>query len=153
MTFTEIGALVGFITGVFTVVDRFLVGRPTTMIQKAGVHQRDLYCANTSKQDIIITRIRTSSKYIVVSPHDVAEAGVKTPFTTIVPAGARVDFPIVVDFALVAKEATKFMPFVVMVSWRKTRSMWLPQVPALIFSSIRALRRLNNAKSVRVPED
>jgi hypothetical protein len=91
MTFIEIGALVGFITGVFTVIDRFLVGRPTTMIQKAGVYQRDLHCANTSKQDIVITRIRTSSKYVIVSSHDdyrsMAEAIVKMPFTMIVPAG------------------------------------------------------------------
>jgi hypothetical protein len=153
MTFTEFGALIGFFTGVFTLVDRLLMGRPTTMVRR-NVGRRELQCVNASKLDIIITHIRTSSKYVLVARgEDVASVGdafVRNPFTMIIPAGEQANLPIMVtDGALVEKDATNFEPFVIVVSWRKTRSMWLPQVPAFIFSSIRALRRLDAAKSAK----
>jgi hypothetical protein len=154
MTLTEFGALIGFLTGVFTLVDRLLVGRPMTMIRRNHLAGRDLECINTSKQDIIITHICTSSRYVLVARGDdvasVGDARVRRPFTIILPAGEQAKLPIMVtDGALVEKDATNFEPFVIVVSWRKTRSMWLPQVPAFIFSSIRALRRIDAAKSAR----
>jgi hypothetical protein len=154
MTLTEFGALIGFFTGVFTLVDRLLMGRPTTMVRRNVLGRRELQCVNASKQDIIITHIRTSSKYVLVARGDdeasVGDALVRNPFTMIIPAGEEAKLPIMVrDGALVEKDATHFEPFVIVVSWRKTRSMWLPQVPAFIFSSIRALRRLDAAKSAR----
>ena len=64
MTLTEIGALVGFITGVFTVWDRFAVGRPMILIEKTNYKMRDLKCVNLSKEDVILTRIRVLSQLI-----------------------------------------------------------------------------------------
>jgi hypothetical protein len=60
MTFTEIGALIGAITGAFTALDRFASGRPFASL-KRGEHTqtRDLSCFNSSKQDLLITNIRT----------------------------------------------------------------------------------------------
>jgi hypothetical protein len=150
-------SMVGLATGIFTVVDRFLSGRPITMIRRTGWNTRDLQCANTSKQDIIITHIRTSSRYIVVASGEdhrsIGKAIVKSPFSMIIPTGAQADFPIMVtNGALLEKDAVKINPFIVMVCWRKTRSMWLPQVPTFTFLSVRALRRLDAAKSVRAPD-
>jgi hypothetical protein len=122
------------------------------MVRRTEGGKCELQC--TSKQDIMIRRIRTSSKYVVVAPgddpHSIAGAVIKDPFTMIIPAEAQANLPIVVtDGTLIEKDASTVVPFVIAVSWRKTRSMWFPQVPALIFSSIRALRRLEGAKNAR----
>ena len=50
MTLTEIGALVGFITEVFTVWDRFAVGLPMILIEKTNYKMRDLKCVNCRKR-------------------------------------------------------------------------------------------------------
>jgi hypothetical protein len=36
MTFTEIGAAVGFLTGVYTLFDRFMKGRPIAYLVASG---------------------------------------------------------------------------------------------------------------------
>jgi hypothetical protein len=158
MTFTEIGATVGFISGVFTVWDRFAVGRPLILIEKTSYKMRDLTVTNFAKEDIIITSIRVLSKHVCVSagqsPGQMAEALVKMPFRgAIIPAGGgRAELPIVVtDGKLLDDDAREFAPFVLIVSWRKTRSMWLPQPPKFLFYSVRSLRRLNQAKTAQRP--
>jgi hypothetical protein len=156
MTLTEIGALVGFITGVFTVWDRFAVGRPMILIEKTNYKMRDLKCVNLSKEDVILTRIRVLSKHVLVSagesPQQMAEGLLRTPFMTIIPAGGQATFPIVVkDGALMDDDCRDVVPFIIVVSWRKTRAMWLPQPPKFLFSSVRALRRLNRAKTGQRP--
>lgn len=156
--YTEIGAIVGFITGVFTVIDRFLVGRPLTTIQKTDYKMRDLKCMNSSKEDIMLTRIRVLSKHVRVaagdSPGTMAMALLKMPVRgVIVPAGGgQAQFPIVVvDGALMDDDARDVAPFAIIVSWRKTSAMWLPQPPNVVFSSVRSLRRLNQAKTGQRP--
>ena len=68
-------------TGVFTVWDRFAVGRPLILIEKTDYKMRDLTVTNFAKEDIIITGIRVLSKHVRVSagqsPGQMAEALVK----------------------------------------------------------------------------
>ena len=41
-------------------------------------------------------------------------------------------------------ESNVVAPFVVIVVWRKTQSVWLPQVPAVMFTSAKTIRKLNS---------
>src|SRR5262245_41404582 len=60
MTFTEIGALIGALTGAFTVLDRFASGRPFVWLKRGDYpQQRVLSCFSSSKHDLLITNIRT----------------------------------------------------------------------------------------------
>jgi hypothetical protein len=73
-------------------------------------------------------------------------AAVGQRFVAVVPPETAASFPIVV------RERTLFdsvprAPFIIVVRWRKTRSIWLPQLPAVIFSSARALRILKSSNS------
>ena len=58
MNFTEIGAVVGFLTGTFVLYDRIISGRPLASIGKRSHDRRDLQLVNTSKSDIFIKRIK-----------------------------------------------------------------------------------------------
>jgi hypothetical protein len=154
MTFTEIGALIGAMTGAFTVFDRFALGRPLVTL-KRGQHTqtRHLSCVNSSKQDLLITEIRTwpASRGVRVSYSDSLEA-IHDAITAenppiLLAAGETRDLPLFLsDGAMLDRDRTDFAPFVTVMSWRKTRSTWLPQFPVIVFSSARALRRLDAAK-------
>ena len=154
MTFTEIGALIGAITGAFTALDRFAFGRPLVSL-KRGEHTqtRHLSCFNSSKQDLLITEIRTwpARRGVRVSYGDSLEA-VYDAITTqnpaiLLKADETRDLPLFLsDGALLDRDSAYFAPFVVIMSWRKTRSVWLPQFPVIVFSSALALRRLDAAK-------
>jgi len=60
---------------------------------------------------------------------------------------------VVKDGALMDDDCRDVVPFIIVVSWRKTRAMWLPQPPKCLFSSVRALRRLNRAKTGQRPPE
>jgi hypothetical protein len=154
MTFTEIGALIGAITGAFTALDRFASGRPFVSL-KRGEHTqtRDLSCFNSSKQDLLITEIRTwpASRGVRIAYGDSEEAiydaiTAQNPAILLTPGETR-DLPLFLsDGKLVDRDSTELAPFVIVIGWRKTRSVWLPQFPVIVFSSARALRRLDAAK-------
>jgi hypothetical protein len=150
MTLTEIGSWVGLATGIFTVIDRFFIGRLTASIGKAGFDRRDLECFNTSRNDVIITRVRTSTRRILIAPdhsvRGIIEGAAQVRFTKILKKDQQVDFPIIARDGVLEKDSKVVLPFVIIISWRKTRSMWLPQFPVFIFSSAKALRRLDQAK-------
>ncbi len=56
-------------------------------------------------------------------------------------------FPVTVGRAkLLDPDNNAWAPFVIVVSWRKTQSVWLPQFPRFIFSSARTLRLLSKTK-------
>ncbi len=151
MTFTEIGALIGAITGAFTVVDRFLLGRLSVSIQRGDYQLRDLCCTNTSKQDLLITKIWMRPKWLGVaydhSLHAIYDMVQEQHIPVLVKAGETRLLPLIVRKGeLLDKACTDLAPFMIVISWRKTRSAWLPQLPAVIFSSAKALRRLTAAK-------
>jgi hypothetical protein len=70
----------------------------------------------------------------------------------LVGAGGQASFPLfVTDGALLDKDIKDLAPFLVVASWRKTRAMWLPQLPKFLFSSVRSLRRLHEANKGQSP--
>lgn len=40
----------------------------------------------------------------------------------------------------------RLAPFAIWLSWRRAQSAWMPQIPKLVFSSAKTLRRLNEIK-------
>jgi hypothetical protein len=47
---------------------------------------------------------------------------------------------------LINPDSTSIALFAIWVSWRRARSMWLPQIPVIYFFSARSLRRLSKVK-------
>jgi hypothetical protein len=150
MTFTEIGALIGTITGMFTVLDHFAFGRPVTSIRKSEKHGRDLCCINVSKYDLLITKIWARPRWVSVtygtSLDAHIDAAMEEQFPISMAAGEERRLPLLIRRGELLEERTDLAPFIIIVSWRKTRSVWLPQFPVCIFSSARALRQLRAAK-------
>lgn len=151
MTLTEIGALIGAVTGAFTVLDRFVLGRLYVSIRRNDNRLRDLVCINTSKHDMLITNVWARPNWVGVasgtSMEAIYEMLINEGNPILLLAGETRELPITIRKGeLLDKDCTELRPFVIVVSWRKTRSVWLPQIPIVIFSSAKALRRLGAAK-------
>jgi hypothetical protein len=148
MTFTEIGAVIGTLAGAFVLFDRMVFGRPLVSLGRSGrAGFRDLNITNTSKVDVIIKRIRVTPKRVCVLPDDSTDGAAHSyaPFSALIEPGGKVAFPVVADGRLLENGAPH-APFFFVISWRKTTSMWLPQAPALVFSSAWALRAIDRAR-------
>jgi hypothetical protein len=146
----QIGSLTGLATFCFTIWDRLLSGRPLVSIILSGRH-RELSFRNLSRHDVIITRIKCFPSFVAVasddSIHGIATATVGIGFAAILKSEKTRTFPLIFKKGdLVESEATVTAPFMIVVSWRRTKSTWLPQLPAIIFSSARAMRLMENAK-------
>ena len=145
MNWTEIGALIGALAGLFTVLDRLAFGRPLCSISTTRPFSIDLECHNPSRYHILITGTWTWPHVVAVAREEsvrgMLAAVVGQRFFEVIPPGATASFPIVVRDSTML-EGAKRRPFVVVVSWRKTRSVWLPQIPGIIFSSAKVLRML-----------
>jgi hypothetical protein len=153
MTFTEIGAFVGFLTGLFVLFDRLLSGRPqVSLVKSADVSHRarDLECLNSSKQPILVTRVRCTTRLVRIwrdqTDRARTEAVMGEPFSVFLGSGQSAAFPIVVSDGTLLDEGAARVPFLIIVSWRKTSSMWLPQFPVVRLSSVHALRKIDNAR-------
>jgi hypothetical protein len=144
MSWTEIGASIGAFAGLFTVLDR-LFGRPLCSITTIRPFSIDMECHNPSRYHIFITGIWTWPPVVAVAREEsvrgMVAAVVGQRFFEVIPPGATTTFPIVVRDSTML-EGAKRRPFVIVVSWRKTRSAWLPQIPGIIFSSAKVLRML-----------
>jgi hypothetical protein len=145
MSWTEIGALIGALAGLFTVLDRLAFGRPLCSIAIIRPFSINLECNNPSRHHILITGIRAWPKVVLIAREEsvrgMVAAAVGHRFVEVIPPGAAAAFPIMVrDGALL--DGTQWRPFMIVVSWRKTRSVWLPQIPCVIFSSANVLRIL-----------
>jgi hypothetical protein len=155
MTFTEIGALIGTITGTFalafSLLDRFAFGRPVTSIRRSEKHGRDLCCINASNYDLLITKMWARPRWVSViygtSLDAHIDAAMEEQFPISIAPGEERRLPIIIRKGeLLDEDRTDLVPFIIIVNWRKTRSVWLPQIPVFIFSSARSLRRLQDAK-------
>jgi hypothetical protein len=149
MTWTEIGALIGALTGLFTVLDRLAFGRPLFSITTTRTFSIDLVCHNPSRHHIVITGTWTWPNVIAVAREEsvrgMVAAAVGQRFVAVIPPEAVASLPIVVrERALL--DSAPLGPFIIVMSWRKTRSIWLPQIPAVTFSSATALRILKASK-------
>jgi hypothetical protein len=147
----QIGSITGLLTFLFTIWDRLLSGRPSVTIRPTEYSGRDVYCQNLAQQDVVIKKIRCSRKGVNVAYGDSSEgifrASIGRTFVAILSAHTERGFPLIFKRGeLVDPDCPEVFPFVVFVSWRKSRSMWLPQFPIFLFTSARAIRLLHAAK-------
>jgi hypothetical protein len=147
----QFGSITGLLTFCFTIWDRLLSGRPPVFIRRADYVGRAVCIQNLSRHDVLITKIRCSRAGVGVARDDsldgIFEGGQGQSFVAILNAETERQFPLVfIRGELVDGEARDIFPFAIIVSWRKSRSMWLPQLPVIIFTSARAMRLLKAAK-------
>jgi hypothetical protein len=126
----QFGSITGLLTFCFTIWDRLLSGRPSVTIRPTA-NGRDLFCHNLAQQDVVIKKIRCSSKGVIVAHNDssrgIMNAAVGESFAAILSANTERGFPLMFKRGeLVDSDCPEVFPFAVIVSWRKSRSMWLP---------------------------
>jgi hypothetical protein len=152
MTWTEIGAFIGSATGLFVLLDRTVLGRPLVSWVRRGSQMRDLQCLNTSKSNIIIRRVRIRPANRVRVLRDTSVRGAigsaaDEPFNVLIEPGKTGEFPVALQDSSLSDDGAPRAPFVIVMSWRRTASMWFPQVPVFVFSSARTLRAIDKAKT------
>jgi hypothetical protein len=145
----QLGSMAGLFTFGFTVFDRLFEGRPIVSLGKSDYGKRNVRCSNTSASEIFIKSVGTFPRYARVakddSPKGIMGAALKSHFQAICPPASKSDFPVVfLDGRLMNPDSSRWAPFIIMVFWRKTRSVWLPQIPAMMFTSARTIRRLES---------
>jgi hypothetical protein len=146
----QLGSIAGLLTFGFTIFDRLLAGRPLVSIRLSEYH-REVFCRNLSGHDVVITKISCIPDFVMVAANDsirgVVAAATGNGFAVVLKPEEDRGFPIIFRKGeLVDRESTRCAPFVIVVSWRRTRSTWLPQMPAGIFSSAKTMRLLESAK-------
>jgi hypothetical protein len=127
--------------------DRFLAARPVVSIAVDAKSHRYLRCKNVTKCDIMIKRIRTIPKTIFVAgDHSliaITDGLIGVPFTALIPPDATYDFPLIVRRGDLLDDNAPRSRFMIIVSWRSTRSTWLPRWPVFIWSSMQTLHALD----------
>lgn len=149
MTFTEIGSLVGFCTGVFTLIDRLMLGRPLASITRQGEGRRALQIANLAKSDVIVTSIKVWGDRIYVAKDDsikgIAGSVIAMPVAAVLEPTNKIRLPIVIGGGDRLHKGGPRALFLVAIFWRRTRSMWVPQWPVFLLSSVRSLSAIDAA--------
>ena len=117
--------------------DRFLAARPVVSI---AVER----CKNVTKYDIMIKRIRSIPKTVVVArdPSLIAftDGLIGVPFTALMPPDATYDFPLIVRRGELLDDNAPRSRFMIIVSWRSARSIWMPRWPVFIWCSVQTLQ-------------
>jgi len=142
----------GLLSDIFLVWHRFLAARPVVSIAVESKSHRYLRCKNVTKCDIMIKRIRTIPKTVFVA-HDysliaITDNLIGVPFTALIPPDATYDFPLIVRRGELLDDNAPRSRFIIIVSWRSTRSTWLPRWPVFIWSSVQTLHALDKASSM-----
>jgi hypothetical protein len=146
----QIGSITGLLTFAFTIWDRLLTGRPSVTLRPTYTG-RNLHCQNLTQHDVVVKKIRCSRKGVNVSSSEsvdgFARASMGETFATILRAQTERGFPLVFSRGeLVDPDCPETFPFAIIVSWRKSRSIWLPQFPVILFMSARSVRLLADAR-------
>jgi hypothetical protein len=146
----QIGSLTGLLAFCLTIWDRMLSSRPLVWISP-GDYGRQVHCKNIATCDITIRTIRCHPSSISVasstSLNAVVRASVGQGFMAILKADQGREFPLIFRRGeLLDDDCKEVAPFVMIVSWRRNSSYWLPQIPKVIFSSAKAMRGLKSAK-------
>jgi hypothetical protein len=155
---TQIGSIAGLASAIFLVWDRFMAGQPIVWLTRKphlAPPIRFLRCMNVSKWDILIRKIKVFPNVVFVAPDDTAETvtdahDLNLPFQALIPAGETIDFTLGER-----AEAGRFArwigksSFLIIVSWRSTRSPCLPKAAVFHPSSLRTLRAIDQAKLSR----
>ena len=145
----QLGSMAGLFTFGFTFFDRLLAGRPIISLAPSEFRNRKVRCSNNSTSEILIRSIRAFPRHAQVakndSVHGIVTAAAKNSFRAVCAPGTDTDFPIVfLDGKLMDTDSSVRAPFIIIASWRKTRSVWLPQLPALMFTSAKTIRTLES---------
>jgi hypothetical protein len=127
-----------------------LSARPLVWISP-GDYGLQVHCKNISTWDSTISRIRCYPSGINVASgsalNAIAAATIGDGFVAILKADQEREFPLLFNRGeLLDEDCKDVAPFVMIVSWRRNSSYWLPQMPKIIFSSARALRALKSAR-------
>ena len=146
----QLGSLTGLLAFCVTVWDRLLSGRPLIWISP-GDYGRQVHCKNIAICDITISRIRCYPSGINVASgtalNAIGDASIGRGFIAILKADQEREFPLMFKRGeLLDEDCKEVVPFVMIVSWRRNSSYWLPQIPKVILSSARAMRALKSAK-------
>jgi hypothetical protein len=124
--------------------DRFLAARPVVSIAVESKSHRFLRCKNVTKCDIMIKRIRTIPKTVFVARDysliAVTDGLIGVPFTAPMPPDATYDFPLIVRRGELLDDNAPRSRFMIIVSWRSARSIWMPRWPVFIWSSVQTLQ-------------
>ena len=146
----QLGSLTGLLAFCVTVWDRLFSGRPLIWISP-GDYGRQVHCKNIAICDITIRRIRCYPSGINVASgtalNAIGDASIGRGFIAILKADQEREFPLMFKRGeLLDEDCKEVVPFVMIVSWRRNSSYWLPQIPKVILSSARAMRTLKSAK-------
>jgi hypothetical protein len=151
MTFTEIGAAVGFLTGVYTLFDRFMKGRPIAYLVVSGPSTGatlSLRVKNIGQQDVLLRRLFSFPPLYRVTKDDSSLAIVQAqyrPFIAVLQPDEQIDFPVFPSRSgrVPTREGWESCAF--MISWRKATCPWLPQIPVCLFTSVHTIEQLKKA--------
>ena len=124
--------------------DRFLAARPVVSIAVESKSHRFLRCKNVTKCDIMIKRIRSIPKTVVVARDPsliaITDGLIGVPFTALMPPDATCDFPLIVRRGELLDDNAPRSRFVIIVSWRSARSIWMPRWLVFIWCSAQTLQ-------------
>src|SRR5216683_1098393 len=151
MTYTEIGAAVGFLTGVYTLFDRFMKGRPIAYLVASGPATNtilSLRVKNVGQQDLVLRRLLSIPRFYEIAKNDsplgIIEAQFGS-FMTVLPPGGQMDFPVFRSKSGRARAVESWEPCAFVISWRRATCTWLPQIPFCLFTSMRTIEQLKSA--------
>src|SRR5262245_8190609 len=124
--------------------DRFFAARPVVSIAVESKSHRFLRCKNVTKCDIMIKRIRSIPKTVVVARDfsliAITDGLIGIPFTALMPPDATYDFPLIVRRGQLLDDNAPRSRFMIIVSWRSARSIWMPRWPVFIWCSVQTLQ-------------
>src|SRR5262249_389053 len=135
------GAIVAFVTALFTVWDRWARGRPLAWVTAEKFGANPLECIrlrNPGYGDVFVLRVRPYPRvYDVAKDRSVRAAitdtALKSDVRVLLKQSEKWDLPIFPKLPTGSPSCRVFF----LVSWRKTSSTWRPQVPVVIMISTR----------------
>ena len=146
----QLGSIAGLLAFGLTILDRLFKSRPLVWISP-DEYGRRVRCKNMASCDITINKIQCYPSSITVASGASLDATVRAAagqsFVAILKTDEERDFPLSFSRGeLMDKDCNEIAPFMVVISWRRNSSYWLPQIPKIIPSSARAMRVLQSAK-------
>lgn len=140
----KIGAIVGLVTGIFTVWDRLARWRPIAYIFATIPGSTYIRIKNLGQVDVIVRHIQAHPPTFNIATDDLVHAIVsgmidRLPPSVIDPQGKR-DFLVFMHPTPPDNARSQRVRFVI--HWRKASSTWLPQFPVFPFTTTADIRNM-----------
>jgi hypothetical protein len=151
------GAIVAFVTALFTVWDRWVRGRPLAWVtaEKFGVNPLEyIRIKNPGHGDLFILGVRAYPRTIYGVSRDrsskaIADAlSFNVPVNVLLAPGEACDLPIIDGRDPRTSKDAPSRRVCFLIYWRKTSSTWLPQPPVWVITSTHDIQRIA-AASIR----